>query len=311
MASSPASPFQPSALAGKVAIVTGGGSGICYGITEQLLLHGCTAAIICGRRENFLQKAAANLSSISGKPCLYKVCDVRDPNMCHAVVEYAMSQFGRVDILVNGAAGNFLAEAKSLTPKGFKTVMDIDAQGTFNMSHAVYPAMTKSGDGGSIINISMTLHYGVIDGCQIMITFAATWYQAHASAAKSAIDSLTRSFALEWGCDKIRVNGIAPGPIADTPGTTKLAPGVTSEDVAEMIVEKVPMGRLGKAFDIAMAAIYLACDASGSYVSGDVLVVDGGEWLYKPPMVPKEMVAELSRKVEAKSRAQRPQMSKL
>lgn len=85
---------------------------------------------------------------------------MRDPDACVAAVEYAASQFGRVDILVNGAAGNFLAEARSLTPKGFKTVMDIDAQGTYNMSHAVYPAMTKSGQGGSIINISMTLHYG-------------------------------------------------------------------------------------------------------------------------------------------------------
>lgn len=133
-------------------------SGICYEITKQLLLHGCTAAIICGRRENFLQKAAANLASISGQTCLYKVCDVRDPIACKSVVEYAVSQFGRVDILVNGAAGNFLSEAKSLTPKGFKTVMDIDAQGTFNMCSAVYPAM--AGNGGSIINISMTLHYG-------------------------------------------------------------------------------------------------------------------------------------------------------
>ncbi len=143
-----------------------------------------------------------------------------------------MSQFGRVDILVNGAAGNFLAEAKSLTPRGFKTVMDIDAQGTFNMTHAIYPAMTSSGDGGAIINISMTLHYGG-ENCRgdvsvdfapwifllqssfaddmfvsiLIPTFPATWYQAHASAAKSAIDSLTRSLALEWGCDRIRVNG--------------------------------------------------------------------------------------------------------
>ena len=85
---------------------------------------------------------------------------MRDAEACHAVVEYATSRLGRVDILVNGAAGNFLAEAKSLTPKGFKTVMDIDAQGCFNMSHAVYPAMAQSGNGGSIINISMTLHYG-------------------------------------------------------------------------------------------------------------------------------------------------------
>lgn len=160
-------------------------TGICYEITKQLLLHGCTAAIICGRRENFLQKASTTLSSISGKVCLYKVCDVRDPKACKDVVDYAVQQFGRVDILVNGAAGNFLADAKNLSPKGFKTVMEIDALGTYNMSHSVYRAMAKNGGGGGqggvIINISMTLHYG------------ATWYQAHASAAKSAIDSLTRT----------------------------------------------------------------------------------------------------------------------
>lgn len=120
--------------------------------------------------------------------------------------------------------------------------------------------------------------------------------------------SLTRTLALEWGSDRIRVNGIAPGPIKDTPGTAKLAPGLTSDDVEEMIAERVPMGRLGTGFDIAMAAVFLACDGSGSYVSGDSLVVDGGEWLYKPPMVPREMVAELSRKVEAKSRALAPEM---
>jgi peroxisomal 2,4-dienoyl-CoA reductase len=114
-------------------------------------------------------------------------------------------------------------------------VMEIDALGTYNMSHSVYPAMAKSpsgsGNGGVIINISMTLHYG------------ATWFQAHASAAKSAIDSLTRTFALEWGCDGIRVNGIAPGPIANTPGTAKLAPGFTKDDVDEMITERIPMVR--------------------------------------------------------------------
>ncbi|KAL7479164.1 hypothetical protein ACHAW6_004908 [Cyclotella cf. meneghiniana] len=293
-------PFLPTVLAGKIAIITGGGSGICYEITRQLLLHGCTAAIICGRRESFLQKASTALSSLSGKTCLYKVCDVRDPDACKAVVDFAVQHFGRVDILVNGAAGNFLAEAKNLSPKGFRTVMEIDALGTYNMSHSVYRAMAKTasgqGNGGIIINISMTLHYG------------ATWYQAHASAAKSAIDSLTRTLALEWGCDGIRVNGIAPGPIADTPGTTKLAPGFSKDDVEDLITERIPLGRLGTAFDIAMAAVFLACDGSGSYISGAVLVVDGAEWLYKPPMVPKEMVSELSRKVEAKSRALGPKI---
>ena len=101
---------------------------------------------------------------------------------------------------------------------------------------------------------------------------------------------------------------VAPGPIENTPGTAKLAPGFTAEDMKEMMMEGIPMGRLGTAFDIGMAAVYLACDASGGYVSGDTLVVDGAEWLYKTPMVPKEMVAELSRKVEAKSRALQPKM---
>lgn len=96
---------------------------------------------------------------ISGKQCLYVVCDVRDAQACRSVVEFTMARLGRVDILVNGAAGNFLSNAADLTPKGFKTVMEIDTQGTFNMCHAVYPAMTKGG-GGSVINISMTLHYG-------------------------------------------------------------------------------------------------------------------------------------------------------
>jgi len=101
---------------------------------------------------------------------------------------------------------------------------------------------------------------------------------------------------------------VAPGPIENTPGTAKLAPGFTAEDMKDMMMEGIPMGRLGTAFDIGMAAVYLACDASGGYVSGDTLVVDGAEWLYKTPMVPTEMVAELSRKVEAKSRALQPKM---
>mmetsp|Transcript_1152 Transcript_1152/g.2482 ORF Transcript_1152/g.2482 Transcript_1152/m.2482 type:complete len:299 (-) Transcript_1152:39-935(-) len=291
-----ASPFRGDALQGKVAIVTGGGSGICFGITKQFLLHGAAAAVICGRRESFLKKASAMMMEISGKQCLYVVCDVRDAQACRSVVEFTMARLGRVDILVNGAAGNFLSNAADLTPKGFKTVMEIDTQGTFNMCHAVYPAMTKGG-GGSVINISMTLHYG------------ATWYQAHASAAKSAIDSLTKTLALEWGCDNIRVNGIAPGPIAETPGTAKLAPGMTADDVSDMISEGIPLGRLGTTFDIGMAALYLSCEGSGSYVSGTTIVVDGAEWLYKPPMVPKEMVKELSRKVEAKSRALQPKLT--
>jgi peroxisomal 2,4-dienoyl-CoA reductase len=283
-------PFKPDCLAGKVALVTGGGSGICFEVTRQLLLHGCQGAVICGRREAFLERAAKLLQKETKKQVGWKVCDVRKPDNCVAAVEHAKRLFGRLDIVVNGAAGNFLAQAKDLSPKGFETVMSIDAQGTFNMSHAAYPLLSQSGD-AIVINISATLQYG------------ATWWQAHASAAKAAVDSLTRSLALEWGSDKIRVVAIAPGPIANTPGTTKLAPGMEASDVADMMVSGIPLGRMGEADEIGHAAVYL-CTAK--YVTGNVLVVDGGEWLYRPPMVPKDLVAQLSRGVEAKSRAQAP-----
>ena len=302
------SPFRPDCLQGKVALVTGGGSGICYEITNQLLQHGAAGAVICGRREAFLERSSRLLSSQAAAAgqqqppvVLYRVCDVRDPEQCQSAVNYALEQFGRLDILVNGAAGNFLAEAKSLSPKGFATVMAIDAQGTFNMCSAAYPALAKAAaavdnDNGQedlpiIINISATLQYG------------ATWWQSHPSAAKAAVDSLTRSLALEWGSDKIRVVGIAPGATADTPGTTKLAPGLDANSMEDMVVEGIPLGRMGEKTEIGLAAVYL-CTAN--YCTGHVLVVDGGEWLYRPSMVPKEMVGELSRKVEAKSRAQAP-----
>jgi peroxisomal 2,4-dienoyl-CoA reductase len=284
------SPFKNDCLDGKVALVTGGGSGICFEVTRQLLLHGCQGAVICGRRAAFLERAAKLLQQETQKQVGWKVCDVRKPDNCVEAVAHAKRLFGRLDIVVNGAAGNFLAQAKDLSPKGFETVMSIDCQGTFNMSHAAYPLLSQSGD-ATVINISATLQYG------------ATWWQAHASAAKAAVDSLTRSLALEWGSDQIRVVGIAPGPIANTPGTTKLAPGMEASDVSDMVVGGIPLGRMGETEEIGHAAVFL-CTAK--YVTGDVLVVDGGEWLYRPPMVPKDLVAELSRQVEGKSRAQAP-----
>ena len=131
----------------------------------------------------------------------------------------------------------------------------------------------------------------------------ATHWQVHASAAKAAVDSMTRSLGLEWGSYNIRVVGIAPGPIKDTPGTTKLAPGMSGEEVNELIGSGIPLGRMGTATEIGHAAVFLA---TSKYTTGETLIVDGGEWLYKPPMVPKDMVSILSRKVESKSRAQAP-----
>lgn len=138
--------------------------------------------------------------------------------------------------------------------KGFKTVMEIDTMGTFNLSSAAFPALRDSGR-GVIINISATLHYG------------ATWYQAHASAAKAAIDSLTRSLGLEWGAFNIRVCGIAPGPIAGTPGMTKLAPGDDAKVVEDAVKEVIPLGRMGTTADIAYMATFLCSDAGALFGS--------------------------------------------
>lgn len=157
-----------------------------------------------------------------------------------AAVSHCLETFGKLDILVNCAAGNFLAPASTLSPKGFKTVMDIDAVGTFTMCRASFSALAKSPT-PVIVNISATLHHGKHHRCRTHLsTFllmhslltkvpsravpGATWLQVHASAAKAAVDSLTRSLALEWGQYGIRVVGVAPGPVEATAGMTKLAP---------------------------------------------------------------------------------------
>jgi len=150
------SPFRTDCIQGKIALVTGGGSGICFEVTKQLLLHGAAGAVICGRRVKFLERASAILERETGKSCKWKVTDVRDPKACVEAVEFAMQQYGKLDIVVNGAAGNFLAQAKDLSPKGFATVMGIDALGTFNMCNAAFPKMANKG-GAIIINISATL----------------------------------------------------------------------------------------------------------------------------------------------------------
>lgn len=285
------SPFKPDILKGKVALVTGGGSGICFEISTQLGKHGAAVAIM-GRRRNVLDTAVDALRSQGIRAVGFKG-DVRKQEDARWVVESTISHFGRLDILVNGAAGNFLASPEDLSTNGFRTVLDIDSVGTYTMCHEALKYLKKGGSGkdqfsgGVILNISATLHY------------TATWYQIHVSAAKAAVDSITRSLALEWGTDfDIRVNGIAPGPIEDTPGLRKLAP----EEMNNKAQEYMPIYRLGKKWDIAMAALYLASDA-GKYVNGATIIVDGGHWLSRPRHIPKEEVKQLSRIVEQKSRA--------
>jgi peroxisomal 2,4-dienoyl-CoA reductase len=282
------SPFSATALVGRIALVTGGGSGIGFGIATQLGIHGAKVCIM-GRREAFLDEAVANLQAL-GVEAMRCAGDVRNHDDCNRAVESVVSEWGHLDTIINSAAGNFLSTAEGLNAKGFRTVMDIDTFGVFNTCSAAFEQL-KLSERGVIINISATLHY------------AATWYQTHACAAKAAIDSLTRQLALEWGDYRIRVCGIAPGPIADTPGMLKLSGGKTGAEAEARFASTVPMGRLGTKFDIGMAAVFL-CSSAGTFVSGHNLVVDGAEWLHRgvaPPM-PREMVEVIAKGVEKKSR---------
>ncbi|XP_047325594.1 peroxisomal 2,4-dienoyl-CoA reductase [(3E)-enoyl-CoA-producing]-like [Impatiens glandulifera] len=284
------SPYKPDILKGKVALLTGGGSGIGFEISKQFGLHGASIAIM-GRRQHVVDSAVSVLHSL-GIPAVGFTGDVRNQEDAKRIVESTVQRFGRLDILVNSAAGNFLVPSDDLSPKGFKTVMDIDSVGTFTMCHESLGYLKKGGEGksssdrgGIILNISATLHY------------TASWYQIHVSAAKAAIDAMTRNLALEWGTDyDIRVNGIAPGPISDTAGLSKLAPKEINGGKDDIEANKI-----GEKWDIAMAAVYLVSDA-GKYVNGTTHVVDGGHWFSKPRYLPKDAVKQLSRVVEKRSR---------
>ncbi|XP_071490915.1 peroxisomal 2,4-dienoyl-CoA reductase [(3E)-enoyl-CoA-producing]-like [Diadema antillarum] len=254
--------FNPSLLKGQVAFITGGGSGICFTIAEVLMRHQCST-VIASRKLERVQQAAEELSRGTGQKCLPIQMDVRKPKEVVAGVQRAMQEFGKIDILVNGAAGNFLCPASAMSFNAFKTVLDIDTIGTFNATKAVFEEYMKD-NGGVIINISATLAY------------KATVLQTHASAAKAAIDSMTRSLAVEWGPLGIRVVGIAPGPIGDTEGMRKLAGPLT-----ESIPQHIPLRRLGTKQDVADCAVFLSSPAA-SYITGDIVVVDGGSWMTSP-----------------------------
>ena len=256
--------FKDGLLAGKVALVTGGGSGICKGIASALMAHGAHATIT-SRKLDKLEAAAAELAQATGHQCLPVVADVRKPEQVEAAIDACLQRFGRLDLVVNGAAGNFLAPAAQLSYNGFRTVMEIDALGTWNVCKAAFDRYLGA-HGGNIINISATLHYG------------ATPMQVHASAAKAAVDSLTRSLAVEWGSLGIRVNGIAPGPIDGTEGVARLAVG----DLRQRLEKDIPIGRFGTVEEIGELAVFLASDAS-ALIDGATIVADGGAWMTQSP----------------------------
>ena len=250
--------FTAGILKDHVAFVTGGGTGITGGVARALAEAGASVALV-SRNLDHLQPAADAINESGGK-AIAVVADVRQPEAVEAAVATTVEQLGKIDIVINGAAGNFLCNAEQLSPNGFGTVVDIDLKGTFNVSRAAFAQLKEHR--GQILNISATLHY------------LGTPMQLHVSAAKAGVDALTRNLAVEWGRYGIRVNAIAPGPIEDTEGMQRLVP----EPIKERLKKAVPLGRFGRIADIEKAAVFLCSDAA-SFISGAVLVVDGGHWL--------------------------------
>jgi NAD(P)-dependent dehydrogenase (short-subunit alcohol dehydrogenase family) len=253
--------FTNDTLTGRAALITGGGTGIGLEIAILYARLGASVMVV-GRNEERVQAAAAAIEGDGGRAAGMK-CDVRNYEDVKAAVAATVDRFGALDILVNNAAGNFVCPTSELSPNGWRTVIDIDLNGTFHGCHAAYEHLKTSKFGGSIISIITMLGVTGWPGA------------AHAAAAKGGILSLSRTLAVEWGGDRIRVNTISPGPIGDTEGVDKM---YIRAGTGDLEVKKTALGRFGRKKDIANAAVFLASDL-GAYVTGDNLVVDGGRWL--------------------------------
>jgi NAD(P)-dependent dehydrogenase (short-subunit alcohol dehydrogenase family) len=247
--------FHSDVLDGQVAIVTGGATGIGKSICRVLGAHGAKVTMASRKRE-VLEASCEELRS-EGIDATFGVCDVRDPDAVRTVIGEVVSARGRLDIVVNDAAGNFPAPMSKISPNGFKAVVDIDLLGTYNVTRSAFDAWFQE-HGGCIVNISAPFEQkGVV-------------FQAHVAAAKAGVDSLTRTCAVEWGPYGIRVNAIAPGSVAGTEGVKRFAEAVNNGDDRP----RNPLGLQGEGTDIGYLVLYL-CTPMARYISGQVIAVDG------------------------------------
>ena len=248
--------FAPELFKGCIVAVTGGGSGINLGIADTLASLGADVAI-CGRTAARLEAAAEKLRTHGGR-VLPVVADVRDFDAQAAFLAEVEATLGPVSTLVCGAAGNFLASAERLSSNGFRTVIEIDLIGSFNTSRAAFDQLRRTR--GNIVYISAG---------QGFMPYA---FQVHAGAAKAGIEQMMRNLALEWGPHGIRVNSVAPGPIADTEGLARLA----NPAELERFVRAIPLQRLGEVGEIGQTVAFLASPLA-AYVTGTQIVCDGGQ----------------------------------
>ena len=251
--------FRENLLAGRVAFVTGGGSGIGQRIAERFAEHGAKV-VLAGRKQEKLDVAAATIR-IAGGIVQTTALDVREYAALDTALRRTHDTFGEIDILLCAAAGNFPAPVTGMSANGFKAVIDIDLLGTFNACRAGYEFLRKPG--ASILSISAA-------HAQVPIA-----HQSHVCAAKAGSKLLMKTLAIEWGPEGVRANCITPGPTADTEGMRRLAP---DQETRHRVEQSVPLGRFGTKDELADLALFL-CSSAAAYITGAVFHCDGGSSL--------------------------------
>ena len=247
-------------FSGKTVFVSGGTSGINLGVAQGFAAAGARVFVI-SRSQDKVDAAVESLNAAGADAADGRSADVRDHDAVKQTFTDCVEQFGQIDVLISGAAGNFPAMANDISSNGFRAVLEIDVLGTHHVMTAAYPHLKKPG--ASVINISAPQSVVPMKG------------QVHVCAAKAGVDMITKVLALEWGGEGIRINSVIPGPIEDTEGMRRLAPG---ENAMKAVSQTVPLKRNGKARDIANMCMMLSSDAA-DYVSGVVVPVDGGWYL--------------------------------
>jgi NAD(P)-dependent dehydrogenase (short-subunit alcohol dehydrogenase family) len=251
--------FAPDLLRGKVAVVAGASGGINLGIAQALAQAGC-AVVVLSRDQGRIDAAARSIVALGGR-ALGCAADVRDFDAVDAVFRTAVQAFGPVDIVVSGAAGNFHAPAAHLSANGFKTVIDIDLIGGFNVLRASFPHLRKPG--AALLSVTAP---GAV---------RPSLFQVHANAAKAGINMMTQCLAMEWGPAGVRVNAVSPGPIAGTEGMARLA---STPEREQAIKSRLALRDYGRIEDIAQTALFLCSDAA-RYITGSIVDCDGGSVL--------------------------------
>lgn len=255
--------LRDDALQGKTIIITGGGTGLGKSMGTYFLKLGANL-VITSRKQDVLEKTAAEMAAETGGKVIAVACDVRKYEEVENVLKKAIEAFGRVDVLLNNAAGNFISPTERLSANAFSSVIDIVLKGSANCSLALGKYWIAEKIPGNILNIVTTY------------AFTGSAYVVPSACAKGGVLAMTRSLAVEWGRHGIRTNAIAPGPFPTKGAWDKLLPGEMAKKFD--FRNRVPLKRVGEHQELANLAAYLVSDFSG-YINGEVITIDGGEWL--------------------------------